>query len=99
MRAKEVKVATVRLKKRALEEDKVDQLSKRARTNASRKRNAANSHTSSSKSDCAIVQHSDATHSEGNGALNIVHEGNTLGVSILQSGRFGRTVRLPTRFR
>jgi hypothetical protein len=99
IRAKEVKAAIVQLKKRALEEDEVDQPSKRVRTNASRKRNAANSHTSSSKSDCTIVQHSGATNSERNEASNVVHKGRKLEVTILQSGRFGRAVRLPTRFR
>jgi hypothetical protein len=94
-----VKVATVQLKKRALKEDKVDQPPKRVCTNASRKRNTVNSYTSSSKSDCVMVQHSGTTNSEEKEASNVVREGRKLEVSISQSGRFGRTVRLPTRFR
>jgi hypothetical protein len=99
IQAKEVKEAAVQSKKRSLEEDRVDQPQKRVRTNASRIRNATNSHPSTGKSDFTIVQHSARTISEEEEASSAVRVEKEVEVPISHSGRFGRTIRLPTRFR
>jgi DDE superfamily endonuclease/Tc5 transposase DNA-binding domain len=97
--AKEAKEAAVQSKKRSLKGDGVDQPRKRVCTNASRTQNADNSHLPSRKPDYPMAQHSGPTISEIEEVPNVVRGGRKLGVSISHPGRFGRAIRLPTRFR
>ena len=99
IRVKEVKAAAVRPKKRALEEDEVDQSRKRARTDASRTRSVASSRASSVKSNTRIVQRpartvSDRERSSSTEGKDVLSED-----PISHSERSGRAIRLPTRFR
>lgn len=99
IQAKEAKETVVRSKKRPLEEDEIEQPQKRPRTNTSRVRNAGNSRASSIKPDTRIAKQSTRTistvekQSEGTGREFQSEE------QFSHSGRFGRAVRIPTRFR
>ena len=94
-----MKETTIHSKKRSLEEEVVNQPQKRVRTNTSWVRTAPNSHHSSIKGDNKLVEHSATPILKEQENLNIVQKERKLRVPISESGRFGRTVRLPTRFR
>jgi hypothetical protein len=94
-----VKEAALKSKKRPLEVDGVDQPRKTVRTNASRRRTADGSHASSTDPDYEMVEHSATIISEEEELSNVVRRAGNLQVSISHSGRSGRAVRLPTRFR
>ena len=94
-----MKETAAQSKKRPLEEVTVDRPQKRVRTDAPRTRTAANSHHSSSKRGKVMAGHSATPISEEEEAPDNVQKGRKLMVPISQSGRFGRTIQLPTRFR
>ena len=99
MRLAETKKTAVQSKKRALEEREENQPKKRVRTDPSRSRNAADSHGSRRKLDSTVVDQSSRTIAGAEHVLGGRSGGNESEVSISQSGRMGRTVRLPERFR
>ena len=68
-------------------------------TNASRRRSVNNSYTLSTESDYIIVQPLGSIITEEEEASSVVRIARESEVVISYSGRFGRTVRLPTRFR
>jgi hypothetical protein len=94
-----MKQATVRSKKRSLEEDEVDQPRKRVRTTASRTRNADNSRDSSIRPHTRIVQQLPRTISDTERGVDAEQKDMQLKDLISYSERSGRAVRLPTRFR
>ena len=99
IQAKEAKEAGVRSKKRSLKDEEVDQPRKRSRTNASRIRNAGSQHTSSIQLDTRIAQQSSRTILETEIDFRDIYQGIELEGQISYSRRFGRALRLPTRFR
>ena len=99
IQAKGAKKATVRSKKRSLEEDRVDQPQKRVRTNTSPIRNAGNSRASSTNVNTGMAQRVTRMISNKEEAFHDVQEGPQSEDPISQFGRSGRAIRLPTRFR
>ena len=99
MRVKNLNETAAQSKKRSLKDEVVNQPRKRARTSAARTQTAANPLAALTKLDSALAEHSGTSISEEEDDSNIVQKGRELRVSISQSGRFGRAVRLPTRFR
>jgi hypothetical protein len=87
------------LKKRSLEDARVDQPRKRVRTNASRTRNLGNSRASSIGVITEIAQQATRTISSFETASSSFYEGMQSDGQLSQFGRSGRTIRLPTRFR
>ena len=67
--------------------------------NASCIYNAANSHYLSNEPDSEIVQYSAYIILEKEEAPNVVRIESEVEIQILYSRRFGRAIRLPTRFR
>ncbi len=99
IQAKEAKKATVQSRKRSLEEDEVDQPQKRPCTNASRIRSTGNSRASSIQVDTRVAQQSIRTISQSENRSEGVQQEIEVDGQISHSGRSGRAVRLPTRFR
>jgi hypothetical protein len=99
IQAKELKAATVRIKKRSLKEDGVDRPQKRVRVNASRTQNAGESSASSIRPATRIAQQSTCTTPESEAGSVGENREVQLEEVISHSGRSGRAVRLPTRFR
>ena len=99
MRVKNQKERIVQSKKRALEDEAVDRPSKRVRTDQSRMRTASNPRTASRKLNSTVVKQPTTAVTEEEEVVDIVQKRKKLGVPISQSGRFGRAVQLPTRFR
>ena len=99
MQQKEAKKRSVQSKKRALEDDEVDQPQKRVRMSVSLTRNAGDSHASSIRLNTRVLKQSTYIISNAKTALNDIHEGVQSEDPISQFGRSGRAIRLPTRFR
>lgn len=99
MRAKEAKQAAVQLKKRSLEESEVDQPRKRVCTTASRTRSEGNSRASSMEPNTRMIKQSGRTISDTERSFEVVREDMQSEDPISHSGRSGREIRLPTRFR
>jgi hypothetical protein len=99
LRQKEVKKRGVQSKKRALEEDEVDQPQKRVRLTVSLTRDAGNSRASSIGLNTRVPKQSTYMILNTQTALNDVHKGVQSEDPVSQFGRSGRAIRLPTRFR
>jgi hypothetical protein len=99
IQAKEAKEIVVQSKKRPLEEDEVEQPQKRPRTNASRVRNADNSRASSIKPNTRVAKQSTRTISGTEKEVEGRDKEFQSEEQFSHSGRSGRSVRLPTRFR
>jgi DDE superfamily endonuclease/Tc5 transposase DNA-binding domain len=99
MRAKALKETARELKKRSLEDQVVDRPPKRVRTHTSRTRTASKSHLISTTLEDEMVEGVATPNAEDEKDLNEVQRGRKSNMLVSQSGRFGRTVRLPTRFR
>jgi hypothetical protein len=99
MQQNEAKKVSVRSKKRALEEDEVDQLRRRVRITVSLTRNAGHSRASSIVLNTRVLMQSNCMISSAETALNDVHEGMHSEDPVSQFMRSGRANRLPTKFR
>ena len=93
-----LKATAKQSKKRSLEDQAVNSSSKRVRLDPSRRRSAANSHVSPSKVDRIVAESSATTTIAWNTLPNIMQNARESRRLNVQSGRFGRTVKLPTRF-
>ena len=99
IRAKEANQASVRSKKRLLEDDGVDQPQKRVRLCASSTRNAGSSRVSSARAGNRTPQHNTQAVLGVERAFNDLDEGTQSEEAISHIVRSGRAIRLPTRFR
>ena len=99
MRVKETKAAAVQSKKRLLEEDEVDHPRKRVRTTTSRRRNADSTRDSNIGLNTGSVQHSTRAILDQLENASAVRQADHSEDLFSYSGRSGRAVRLPTRFR
>ena len=96
---KEAKQAAIQSKKRPLEDNKVDQPRKRVHMITSHMCNAEDSHTSSIGPNTKTVKQSSRTISDTERSFDVIGQDKQLEDPILHSGRSGRAIRLPTRFR
>jgi hypothetical protein len=99
LQQKEAKKRGAQSKKRALEEDEVDQPQKRVRLTVSLTRDAGNLHASSIGLNTRVPKQSTCMTTNTQTVLSDAHKGVQSEDPISQFGRSGRAIRLPTRFR
>lgn len=87
------------IKKRSLEDQAVERPSKRARTALSRTRSATDTHVATTVLKTSTIEDSEASSSRARRGREVVQNKKQSIVSEFESGRTGRTIKLPSRFR